>query len=142
MEIFEDFRIFMVKEWDIDALEDLYRAGGWWRGSYDRSSLPDLVRSSFGFAVVVHLPSGQTVGMGRLISDGVSDAYVQDLVVLPGFRGHGIGRAIVKRLVEFAMARRVTWIALVAEPGTRSFYEELGFSPMEGFVPMLYQEQA
>jgi len=42
-----------------------------------------LVRSSFAFAIAVHRESGATVGMGRAISDGVSDAYIQDLIVLP-----------------------------------------------------------
>jgi membrane protein insertase Oxa1/YidC/SpoIIIJ len=33
----------------------------------------------------------------------------------------------------------LTWIGLVAEPGTQKFYEKLGFHPLTGFQPMLYQ---
>ena len=28
-------------------------------------------------------PDGRWIGMGRIISDGVSDAYLQDIIVLP-----------------------------------------------------------
>lgn len=138
MEITEGFDVFLVKEWDYSAILDLYKAGGWWKETYDPALLPLLVRSSCCFAVGVHRTSGRTVGMGRLISDGVSDGYIQDLVVLPEFRGLGIGRAIVRRLVEFGFSVGVTWIALIAKPGAEAFYECLGFSPMEGFTPMLF----
>src|SRR5690606_28247620 len=92
------------------------------------------------FVVAVDRISGRTVGMGRAISDGVSDAYIQDLVVLPDFRGRGVGKAIIKRLVEVCISRGITWIALVAEPGTQEFYKEAGFSPMEGHMPMLHRD--
>jgi GNAT superfamily N-acetyltransferase len=138
MEIAEGFDVFLVKEWDSFAILDLYKAGGWWKETYDPALLPHLVRSSFCFAVGVHRPSGRTVGMGRLISDGVSDGYIQDLVVLPQYRGIGIGRAIVRRLVDFGLSAGVTWIALIAKPGAEPFYECMGFSPMAGFIPMLF----
>jgi ribosomal protein S18 acetylase RimI-like enzyme len=40
------------------------------------------------------------IGMGRAISDGVSDAYIQDVTVHPDLRGKGIGKAIIRKLVE------------------------------------------
>lgn len=135
-----DIDLFVVKEWDSRALVDLYRAGGWWKEWWDPSHIRVLIRSTFLFVVAVHRISGRTVGMGRAISDGVSDAYIQDLVVLPDYRGQGVGKAILKRLVEVCTSRGIAWIALVAEPGTQEFYEDAGFSPMESHVPMLYRE--
>jgi ribosomal protein S18 acetylase RimI-like enzyme len=77
--------------------------------------------------------------MGRVISDGASDGYIQDVVVLPEFRGRGIGREIIRRLTDRCVAAGLTWIGLVAEPNTQEFYEALGFQPLTGFQPMLYQ---
>jgi len=131
--------LFLVKEWDTRALVDLYRAGGWWKEGWDPAHIPLLIQSTFLFIVAVQRQSGRTVGMGRAISDGVSDAYIQDLVVLPEFRGRGVGKAIVERLVESCLARGITWIALVAEPGTCDFYSGMGFTAMVGHVPMLYK---
>jgi GNAT superfamily N-acetyltransferase len=135
----EEFTVMVVKEWDINALVRLYRAGGWWKEEWDPSGIPRLVRSSFVFAIALHRESGETVGMGRAISDGVSDAYIQDLVVLPEFRGSGAGRMLLEKLVEVCLSRGITWIALVAEPGTADFYARSGFVPMEGHVPMRFQ---
>ncbi len=56
-----------------------------------KGDLPRLIRGSFLFAVAVDRKTGHAVGMGRVISDGVSDGYIQDLVVLPEYRKTGIG---------------------------------------------------
>lgn len=133
--------LFLVKEWDTIALVDLYRAGGWWKEGWDPAHIPFLIRSTFLFLVAVDRQSGRTVGMGRAISDGISDAYIQDLVVLPEFRRKGIGKAIVRRLVEVCKSRGLTWIGLVAEPGTLDFYEGTGFDRMDGYVFMLHREE-
>ncbi|MBP1928509.1 ribosomal protein S18 acetylase RimI-like enzyme [Methanolinea mesophila] len=127
-----------VDSWDPVEIEYLYRAAGWWKEEYDSRELPGLIRSSFVFIVALDKKTGKAIGMGRAISDGISDAYLQDLVVLPGFRSLGIGTRIVKMLVESCIARGITWIALIAEPGTEHFYLPNGFSPMTGYVPMRY----
>ncbi len=115
----------------VEAIIELYRAGGWWEESeHARASLPDLVRGSFCF-VVARSPGGDLVGMARAISDGVSDAYIQDVVVHEAWRGRGIGRELVRRVRDVCVAHRLEWIGLVAEPGTAPFYEELGFEVLE-----------
>ena len=77
--------------------------------------------------------------MGRAISDGASDAYIQDVVVLPEFRGNGIGRELVVRLVAHGRERCLEWIGLLAEPGTSRFYVRMGFEPLEGHVPLRHK---
>jgi spermidine synthase len=79
------------------------------------------------------------IGMGRVLSDGISDAYIQDVTVLPGYRGRGIGGRIIAHLLQKLQAERIEWIGLIGEPGTRDFYENLGFKKMEGFEPFLYK---
>jgi len=132
--------IRIVDAWDAGDIVRLYRAGGWWKEEYDPGALPALIRGSFAFAVAVEGSTGRAVGMGRVISDGVSDGYIQDLVVLPEYRGSGIGRGIVNLLVRHCLASGVTWIGLIAEPGSAAFYLPLGFVPMEeGHVPLLFE---
>lgn len=121
-----------------DAIVGLYQAGGWWHEDpADRAIIPQMIRGSFCF-LVARDPQGRIVGMGRVISDGVSDAYIQDVVVLEAYRGRGVGREIVRRLTERCLAARIGWIGLVAEPGTRAFYEPLGFRALAGHEPMLH----
>jgi spermidine synthase len=78
------------------------------------------------------------IGMGRCLSDGVSDAYIQDVVVLDEYRRRGIGREIVSTLARHCKERGLVWIGLVAEPGTGHFYEALGFRLLERYEPMRY----
>ena len=80
----EDIRIALVRSWDAEEIIALYRAGGWWKDEYDPAEIPRLISGSFAFVVAAEKRSGRAVGMGRVLSDGVSDAYIQDLVVLPG----------------------------------------------------------
>lgn len=136
------YSIDIVREAPLDEIVELYRAGGWWEESPEwRAIIPAMIKGSFCF-VVAKSAAGRAIGMGRAISDGVSDAYIQDVVVLREFRNHGIGRAIVERLVRHCAEQRVGWIGLVAEPGTGDFYASLGFEPLDGYVPLLHRQSA
>ncbi|MDK2916627.1 MAG: hypothetical protein PWR25_1184 [Euryarchaeota archaeon] len=131
-----EIEVRLVDVWDVETIADLYRAGGWWNERWDPADLAALIAGSFAFAVAVDRTTGRSVGMGRVISDGVSDGYVQDLVVLPGYRGRGIGTMILSALLDYCTSKGVAWVALVAEPGTEPFYTALGFRRMEGHTPM------
>jgi ribosomal protein S18 acetylase RimI-like enzyme len=122
----------------LEEIVGLYKSAGWWQESPEsRAAIPAMIRGSLCFMVARAL-DGRIVGMARVISDGFSDAYIQDVTVLESYRGRGIGRELVRRLVQFCLARKIAWIGLVAEPGTQGLYEELGFGPLVGYQPMLY----
>jgi ribosomal protein S18 acetylase RimI-like enzyme len=122
----------------LESIVELYKAAGWWQESDEaRAAIPPMIRGSLCFMVARSI-EGRIVGMARIISDGYSDAYIQDVVVLPEYRGRGVGRELVRRLTQFCVARKIAWIGLVAEPGTQGLYEDLGFGPLAGYQPMLY----
>ncbi len=124
-----------VRAWPTDEVVALYEAGGWWRESpAARAAVPALVAGSFAFLVAVE--GGRAIGMGRAISDGASDAYLQDVVVLPSHRGRGIGAELIRRLAVHCTSSGLEWVGLVAEPGTTAFYARLGFRALDGYVPM------
>ncbi len=123
-----------VKDWPEDRIVELYKAGGWWKNDYDPSGIQPMIRGSFLF--VIARIGDRTVGMGRAISDGVSDAYIQDVVVLPEYRKRGIGGKIIKKLVERCREKGLVWIGLIAEEGSEDLYREMGFGPFPG-TPML-----
>jgi aralkylamine N-acetyltransferase len=79
-----------------DAIVELYQAGRWWQEEPAwRAAVPATIRGSFCF-LRAREPGGRIVGMGRVLCDGVSDAYIQDVVVLEAYRGRGIGRELVR----------------------------------------------
>jgi GNAT superfamily N-acetyltransferase len=132
--------LHVVTAWDAGEIVALYRSAGWWQEERDDpSEIPDLIRGSLVFVVAEDRRSGKAIGMGRAISDGVSDAYIQDLVVLPAYRGRGIGGAILGRILTACRDRGIGWIGLIAEGGSGDFYRRLGFGVDAGDLPMMYR---
>ena len=134
----EQYEIKLVTNWSEHDIVKLYKAGGWWKNSYNPSGIKNLIKGSSAFAVAIDKKSNEAIGMGRLISDKVSDAYIQDLVILPEYRKKGIGKLIVKTLINFCESKNINWIGLIAEPNQDGFYENLGFKIMKDYVPMKY----
>lgn len=128
----------IVKSAPVEEIVELYKAGEWWQESPEaRDIIPSMIKGSFCFMVARSL-DGRIIGMARVISDGCSDAYIQDVVVLKSFRGQGIGREFIRRLTQYCVDRKIGWIGLIAEPGTQEFYEKLGYGPLSGYQPMLH----
>ena len=134
----DPIRIELVNFWDVEQIVELYRSEGWWKDFMDKSRIPELIRGSYLFALAIDTSSGKSIGMGRVISDGIADAYIQDLVVLPDWRNKNTGGMIVSALIEQCVSNGISWIGLIAQPGTDAFYRSLGFEPMAGHLPMLY----
>jgi ribosomal protein S18 acetylase RimI-like enzyme len=136
----EEIEIKIVDKWPNGEIVNLYKAGGWWKDNYDPSGLKHLMEGSYVFAVAIDKKSKKAIGMGRLLSDGVSDAYIQDLVVLHEYRDKGIGREIVKILLNLCKKKGINWVGLIAEPDQDGFYSTLGFKQMKKYVPMRYEK--
>jgi len=72
----------------------------------------------------------QTVGMGRLIGDGMY-YMIADIVVSPVFQNYGIGTNITNMLLKYVEDKTPVGgrssIQLIAEKGKEPFYEKLGF---------------
>ncbi|MDO9538552.1 MAG: GNAT family N-acetyltransferase [Methanocalculus sp.] len=130
----------IVREWDTNDIVKLYKSAGWWKDEWNQSVIPALIRGSHRFVVAIDEITGSAIGMGRTISDGVSDAYIQDVVVLKEYRRCYIGIQIVELLTRLCAEDGIIWIGLISEPGTLPFYKKIGFEPMEQYIPMIYQK--
>jgi ribosomal protein S18 acetylase RimI-like enzyme len=64
------------------------------------------------------------VGFARAISDGAFNAYVSTVAVLPEYQRRGIGRELVRRLLE---GREQVQFILHAQPTAQPFYLGCGF---------------
>ncbi len=120
-------------------LKALYEQADWWDSSYDDHPefLNHIVKNSAYFMGA--FIEKKLIGMGRALSDRVSDAYIQDVTVLKAYRGNGIGKKIINALVARLKEDSVDWIGLVAQPGTTSFYKSLGFEVLKGHVALKYK---
>ena len=133
-----EIKVNITKTADIEQLKQLYREAGWWNEEIDNTD-PDLInkiiQGSFCFAVASI--DDKIVGMGRAISDGVCDSYIQDVMVLNEFRGKGVGVLILDEIIKYLKDKKISWISLVSEPDAVSFYKKNGFSQMTDYVPFI-----
>lgn len=132
------YQVGRLKEYS--TVLDLYRNAGWWEDGDDESAIPDILAGAW--AVGSAWCAGRLIGMGRVLSDGRSDAYIQDVVVFSVYRGRGIGSGLVACLRDHCLAAGLRWIGLVAQPGTEGFYRRLGFAPLAGHVAMRLTQEA
>jgi ribosomal protein S18 acetylase RimI-like enzyme len=136
-----EIEIRFIKNWSEEEIVKLYKTGGWWKECYDKSQIKNLIKGSFCFAVVIDKKTENTIGMGRVLSDGISDAYIQDLVILPEYRKKGIGNKLISSLVDYCKSKGIYWIALISEPNQEKFYKKIGFKEMKNYTPLKYEEK-
>lgn len=107
---------------------ELYESVGWVSYTADPEKLERALAGSL--KVVTARDHGRLVGLARVVGDGVSIAYLQDVLTDREHRRHGLGR----RLVAAALAgyEDVYQQVLItdAEPSQRAFYESLGFTEL------------
>ena len=134
---FDRLRYSITKDLPRADVLALYRAAGWFGPSDPAPELDAMIANSFAVSAAFD-SAGCRVGMARALSDGVSDAYILDVVVDPAHRSRGIGREIVKRLADHLASCGVDWIVCVGVPGTESFYRAAGAVPMDGHTPFRF----
>jgi spermidine synthase len=132
----------IVKEADPAVILQIYRQAGWWQMDDNPEYLQTVSKIiSNSFCFVIARQGDEIIGMGRAISDGVSDAYIQDVTVVGSLRGQGIGKGIIRTLLGFLKEHKLQWIGLISEPGYERFYGNLGFNVMQNYTPFLLGEE-
>jgi GNAT superfamily N-acetyltransferase len=81
------------------------------------------------FGVCAEL-AGEVIGTARVVGDGRSVFYVQDVIVTPGHQGRGIGKAMMEKVMGFIASHACTGavVGLMAAKGREPFYEKFGFA--------------
>ncbi len=99
---------------------------------FDNGRSPEALRRSFAQSqhVVFAHDGDRVVGMARLLSDGVCNAYLVDVWTASSHRRQGIGRAMVEHLSEQVPGQHVGLQTDDAE----AFYTALGFGPQPAFM--------
>jgi len=79
---------------------------------------------------------GQLIGFGRAISDGVFQAAIYDVAVVPEYQAKGIGTIIIKTITDKLSDCN---FILYAAPGKEGFYQKLGFRKMKTGMALFRQ---
>ena len=102
---------------------------------FDNGRSPDALRRSFEQSqhVVFARDGTRVVGMARLLSDGVCNAYLIDVWTLSSHRRQGIASAMVKSLAARVPGQHIG----LQTDDAQAFYATLGFGPQPEFLSLV-----
>jgi GNAT superfamily N-acetyltransferase len=86
-----------TRDLPLESVIALYRTNEW-----SSAEKPQLLQAALqgSHSVVTACDDEKLVGLGNAISDGHLVVYFPHLLVLPEYRGHGIGRRLMRMLME------------------------------------------
>ena len=114
---------------------ELYHQAGWWNDYQSvspqqvKEHIKKIITGSHCFLLAFY--RGNAVAMGRAISDGASDAYIQDVTVTPDFRGKGIAKALLREGDKWFKKKKFKWIQVSThslDKPANKFWKNRGFT--------------
>ena len=108
----------------------------------DEATLADQLFQKKNAEVLFALENGKEVGFALFFHNfstflGRAGLYLEDLFVLPEYRGKGYGKAIFRKLAAIARERgcgRMEWWCLDWNAPSIAFYKALGAEPMSDWT--------
>lgn len=109
------------------ALTSLRKAVGW-EGDLER------VQKTIGrsYYWVAGFAEEKLIAYVEVISDGLDDAYIRNLIVHPDYQRRGIGRKLLEMVLSRVKADRIKTVNVLFEPGLEPFYRKAGFKIISG----------
>ena len=125
--------IKIIKETSIsiDDVLPLYQAVGW----TNYTNQPQMLAQALSHSLATYLARDgeKIVGLVRLIGDGFSSVFVQDLIVLPSYQRQGIGSNLMKEaLADYKDAYQIQ-LATEQTEKNLGFYRSLGFKTLSTY---------
>ena len=112
---------------DVELLHRILSDEAPWVAGIPREGIAVATEHSLMFGL--YTEQGRLIGFARVVTDYATIAWIPDVVVIPEYRGHGLGRWLVETVLDhpsFARVRR--W--LLASRSARGLYAKLDFEPL------------
>jgi len=109
---------------DEDSFFRLFETTGW-ESKKSKEELYWAINNSW--YVVSAFRGKELIGFGRIISDGYLHAFITEMIITPAYQKKGIGKEILKRLVQEALDNDIYDIQLFAAEDKKEFYLKNGF---------------
>lgn len=107
------------------AIVELRRSVGW-NGMEECYKNP-LMNS---YCHIACYDGDKLIGYVDSVSNGVTDAYIQDLTVHPEYQGRGIGTELMTRMISKLKENNIFMISVLFELKLEPFYKRFGFVHM------------
>ena len=109
----------------VKELADLRESIGWNRMENEYKN--PLLTSYYHIAVY---EKEVLIGYIDCVSNGVTDAYIQDLMVHPDYPRRGIVTELMTIMISYLKQTHIYMISVVFEENLKPFYEKFGFFNM------------
>ncbi|RUR37125.1 N-acetyltransferase [Clostridium perfringens] len=116
---------------DIKSISSLYESAGWFDYTEDLEKLEEAFKNSLKIISAWH--EEKLIGLIRVVGDGLTIIYIQDIVVLPEYQGNGIGRGLIYSVLD--EYKNVKQKILISEDKDSSieFYKNIGFKSIDTY---------
>ena len=119
-------------------LTKLYNSVGWFAYTNTRVNLMAAVANSL--MVVSAWADNQLVGLVRIVGDGETIIFIQDILVDPKFQSQQVGTELMNRVLNMYPNVRQKVLLTEEAPDVRHFYEKFGFrSADQGTLVAFYK---
>ena len=113
------------KQINPEELLNLYEDANWSAYTSSPEELESAVNNSL--YVLTARDGNKLVGLMRIVGDGITIVYIQDILVLRNYKRNKIGTTLIKKALEKFKKVRQKVLLTEDNPETRGFYESLGF---------------
>jgi GNAT superfamily N-acetyltransferase len=113
---------------DVSLIHEFLSTASYWAKGRPRAFVERTIANSLCFGVY---RGSQQIAFGRVLTDYAIIGYVADVFVLPAWRGQGVGKALVRAMVEHPDVADLQ-VLLLRSTDARPFYAQLGFTAVPG----------
>lgn len=124
------YKEMKTDEIDLESIFTLYQDANWTNYLKDKPSLIYGLKASL--LIIGAFENEKLLGFIRVIGDGFTIIYIQDIIVLSDFQRQGIGRNLVQLILE--KYKKVRQKVLLTDNSQKQiqFYKSLDFQKTEG----------
>lgn len=110
---------------DVDVVWSFMSTQAYWGRARDRTQVERQLAGSWRVVGAYRMDTGAMVGFARAVSDGVAVAYLADVFVLPDARGAGLGKALIRTMIDEGPGASFRWMLHTAD--AHGLYRRFGF---------------
>ncbi|MBO4603666.1 MAG: GNAT family N-acetyltransferase [Clostridiales bacterium] len=108
-----------------DEVFRLYSEAGWVAYTNDMAALREGFMNSL--LILAAYEDDGLLGLIRVVGDGATIIFIQDILVFPSFQRQGVGSALLRAVLErYAGVRQIELLTDNTEK-TKAFYNSMGF---------------
>ncbi|WP_026467147.1 GNAT family N-acetyltransferase [Amycolatopsis alba] len=111
---------------DLDVVWKCLSTDVYWGKWRDREMIEKVFKNAWRVVGAYEASSGRLVGFARAFSDTIGSAYLADVFVLDEARGKGLGKELVREMIDNGPGAEFRWMLHTAD--AHELYRPFGFA--------------